>query len=138
MFGRHFDKNDMVISFLLSKICCVLPLSIENVEMFPLTNLGFCLRGVCRRKKIRKKCGLLPNRGGGSPRVNKKPNLKFGVLKRVKNGLKWIKNPGGGGQGGVWQNATLFPGFFSAYSPNGITIWKWPLSGKVASSISAL
>ena len=33
--------------------------------------------GKVAEKKIRKKCGLLPNQGGGSPMVNKKPNLKF-------------------------------------------------------------
>ena len=38
----------------------------------------FPCKGRLPKKKIRKKCGLLPNQGGGSPRVNKKPNLKFG------------------------------------------------------------
>ena len=84
------------------------------------------LRGVCREKNPEKVW---------SPRVNKKPNLKFGVLKRVKNGLKWLKNDQknmtknclspkknqmggwGGGPRGVWPKTTLFPDFFSATFP---------------------
>jgi len=37
----------------------------------------FPCKGRLPKKKIRKKCGLLPNQGGGSPMVNKKQNLKF-------------------------------------------------------------
>ena len=43
-------------------------------------------------KKNPEKVWSFAKPGGGSPRVNKKPNLKFGVLKRAKNGLKWLKN----------------------------------------------
>ena len=43
------------------------------------------------KKKKGEKYGLLPNRGGVSE-GNKKPNPFFGVLKRVKNALKWLKN----------------------------------------------
>ena len=43
------------------------------------------------QNKNRKKSGLLPNRGGGVSEGSKMPNLYFGVLKRVKNGLKMAK-----------------------------------------------
>ena len=45
----------------------------------------FPCKGRLPKKKSGKSVVFCQTRGG-SPRVNKKPNLKFGVLKRVKNG----------------------------------------------------
>ena len=59
-----------------------------------------------------------------------KPNLLFGVLKRVKSGLKWLKmtknldkivfsgkkpNRGEGVPKGVWLKTRLFPNFFAPF-----------------------
>ena len=54
--------------------------------------LGILSKGSMPKKKNPEKVWSFAKPGRGSPRVNKKPNLKFGVLKRVKNGLKWLKN----------------------------------------------
>ena len=65
----------------------------QNLHQLDFTsfNLLHFIRGGVT-KKIRKKSGLLPNReGGGVSEGSKMPNLYFGVLKRVKNGLKMAK-----------------------------------------------
>ena len=66
--------------------------------------------------------------GGGSRRVEKNP--LFWGLKRVKNGLKWLKNSQKhvkikffckkdqtGGQRGVWEKTVLFTGFLFCNLP---------------------
>ena len=87
-----------------------------------------CHLGKGAQTKNRKKCGLLPNRGGGGgvSEGRKMPNLYFGVLKRAKNGQKthwnfifFIKMPNRGGvRGGFGKRPDFFRFLFCAPFPN--------------------
>ena len=64
----------------------------EFCGLMELFNLNHCSRralGKGAQNKNRKKSGLLLK--GGVSEGSKMPNLYFGVLKRVKNGLKVAK-----------------------------------------------
>ena len=92
IFGSFYvvlQQCELLLLFLFLLHLCELFCGVfMNVVLCLCELLLFFMFREGSRKKIRKKCGLLPNQGGGSPRVNKKPNLKFGVLKK---GQKWPK-----------------------------------------------
>ena len=77
---KFFYATDMFLRQNAENIVCVLimklHLSLPNLTWGKLSRKTGRFREGCR-EKIRKKCGSLPNQGGGSSRVNKKPNLKF-------------------------------------------------------------
>ena len=111
--SKFYPKNaqiatDMFLRQNAENIVCVLIMKLHL--SLPNLTWGKIIPGklVVLGKVAGKKCGFLPNQGGGSSRVNKKPNLKFANVFFFQWAWRIIL---GGFEGGLAKDH-IFSGFF--------------------------